>query len=544
MYLSVPASFLAGLPGTTNHIMKKYLILLLAALSLAVFSIQCERKETVQKPAEPDPLAINKNMFGLRVPRGLKHTSEGLAPGYIMFNPTNSASTYLINREGEVVHEWKGNYAVGSAYLNEDGSLFQLATDPDFPVFAGGGESGRIQKIRWDGKITWDFEYANEEHHAHHDIAVKPNGNILAIAWEARSAEEVLQAGRKPELIPKEGLWPTRIVEIRPEEPRGGKVVWSWHIWDHMIQDFDRNRDNYGNVAEHPELLDINVGRPLPPQITPDSMDKLHKARRAWRNQTAYNRGSDVYHVNAINYNAELEQLAFTSQVLSEIFIIDQSTTTEEAAGHAGGRYGRGGDFLYRWGNPAHYRKGDSTDQRLFGPHDVRWIENGRPGAGHLLVYNNDIPLIKDSLHYSAVYELDPPKDSSGQYQIGEDGRFGPAEPVWKYLAKDTISFYGSFVSGAERLKNGNTLINEGPKGRFFEVNPEGEIVWEYWNEFRGDIRHTNGDPVSPEPMAYMQFRANFIPADHPALRGRDLKPLDPQPEVFRLPPKENAGKD
>jgi hypothetical protein len=168
----------------------------------------------------------------------------------------------------------------------------------------------------------------------------------------------------------------------------------------------------------------------------------------------------------------------------------------------------------------------------------VRWIEKGKPGEDHLTIYNNNIPLIKDSISYSAVIEIDPPMDDSGNYTRLENGRFGPEEPLWQYLAKDTISFYGSFVSGAERLENGNTIINEGPKGRFFEVTPDGEIVWEYLNPYRGTIRETNGDTINPLPMAYMQFRANFIPADHPALQGRDLKPLEPQPEYFKLPPK------
>src|SRR5690606_13764817 len=127
-------------------------------------------------------------------------------------------------------------------------------------------------------------------------------------------------------------------------------------------------------------------------------------------------------------------------------------------------------------------RMGDSTDQQLFGQHDVRWIDKGKPGAGHLIVYNNDIPLIPDSLSYSAVYELDPPTDAEGHYQMIANGRLGPEKPVWHYIAKDTISFYGGFVPGAQRMATGNTFINEGPKGRFFEVTPEGEILWEYCN--------------------------------------------------------------
>jgi len=87
-------------------------------------------------------------------------------------------------------------------------------------------------------------------------------------------------------------------------------------------------------------------------------------------------------------------------------------------------------------------------------------------------------------------------------------------------------------------MQNGNTFINEGARGRFFEATPEGEIVWEYLNPYRGNIYHPNGDPHSTMPMTYIQFRSNFIPADHPALKGKKLEPLDPQPDVFKLPPK------
>lgn len=479
-------------------------------------------------------------MFGFRIPRGLTKSTEGLTDGYVMFVVNNSASTYLVNRKGEVVKEWKGNYGVLGAYLGDDGSLIQNAVDPDFPVFAGGGESGRIQKITWDNKIVWDFEYANEDHHVHHDFAVMPNGHVLAIAWEARSADNALAAGRKPEMIPKAGLWPDKIVEIEPQGKYGANIVWEWHVWDHLIQDFDSKKANYGKPADHPELLDFNVGKPVPPAITQDSMDILQAQGRVfWRNQTADNRGSEVYHFNAIKYNAALDQIVFSSPNLSEIFIIDHSTTTKEAATHSGGRLGKGGDFLYRWGNAQNYHRGDSTTQQLFGQHDVRWIEEGKTGAGNLTVFNNNVPgkVNSDSTNYSAVYELTPPVDQKGNYVIEKDKPFGPEQPTWKYMAADTLSFFSGFISGAHRMKNGNTFINEGAKARFFEVTPDGKIVWEYISPFRGEIRKPNGDPISPFPFAYMEFRATFIPADHPGLTGRKLEPLNPQPKPYLLPP-------
>ena len=341
-----------------------------------------------------------------------------------------------------------------------------------------------------------------------------------------------MAAGRNPKLIPKAGLWPDKIIEIEPIDETHGKIVWEWHIWDHLIQDYDNKKANYGNPTDHPELMDINTGDTLPAQISKDSMAILKKQGRAWRNETPENMGSDIYHVNAIKYNAELDQIAFSSPHLSEVFIIDHSTTTKEAAGHKGGRWGKGGDFLYRWGNPQNYRRGDSTTRELYGQHDIRWIEKGKPGEGHLMVFNNDIHY-RDSMNYSMIYEFVPPTDEKGNYVIEKGKPYGPEKPVWSYMAPDTISFWSSFISGAQRMNNGNTFINEGAKGRFFEVTKDGKIVWEYLDPYRGDIRRPNGDPMPAMPMTFIEFRGTFIPANHPALANRKLEPLNPQPKVY-----------
>jgi len=494
-----------------------------------------------EKPDDQASAKKDRNMFGHYISRGLTKTSEGLVPGYVMFAVPNSPFIYLVNRKGEVVHEWKGNYESFLVYLMDDGSIIQGANDPDYPVFGFGGPYGRIQKINWEGKMLWDFEYATEEYIVHHDFAVLPNGNILALVYDVMSYEESIANGRKPEMIPKSrGPWLEKIIEIVPQGKKDAKIVWEWHIADHLIQNYDSTKENYGNPADHPELLDFNMGSPIPPAITEDSLDILKAAGEAERNQTVDNKGSDIYHINAINYNAELDQIVLSSPSLNEIFIIDHSTTTEEAASHHGGKSGKGGDFFFRWGNPQNYHQGDSTDRKLFGQHDIRWIENDKPGAGNLTVYNNHIPMGPDSLDYSAVFEIAPIIDKDGNYVLLENNRFALEEPVWKYIAHDTVSFYGSFISGAHRMKNGNTFINEGPKGRFFEVTTEREIAWEYLNPYRGEIRKPNGDPKNAMFMTYSAFRSTFIPGDHPGLKGRDLNPIDPQPKEFKLPPKKD----
>ena len=85
---------------------------------------------------------------------------------------------------------------------------------------------------------------------------------------------------------------------------------------------------------------------------------------------------------------------------------------------------------------------------------------------------------------HSSVDELVLPVDESGRYARKPGAAFGPDQPVWSYTAPKKSDFYSFFISGAQRLPNGNTLICEGSNGRIFEVTPAGEIVWEYINPF------------------------------------------------------------
>jgi len=516
----------------------KFMFLQLLILLLAA---GCNKKEIVK---ETPPQANDRNLFGFGIQRGLIQNSEGLVDGYVMFAMPNSPFINLINRKGEVVHQWKSNYGAFNPYLQNDGSILLGADDPDYPVFGEGGPYGRIQKITWDGKMLWDFEYANEDHIVHHDFSVMPNGNVLAIAYEVMPYEEAISKGRKPELTVPDGPWLEKIIEIEPQGKNGGKIVWEWHLWDHLIQDQDAKKANYGMPKEHPELMDFNLGHHIEPAISEDSLDVLKSMGMAERNTTVGNRGSGVFHFNAIKYNADLDQIVVSSPAMNEIYIIDHSTTSKEAASHSGGKSGKGGDFLYRWGNPQNYQRGDSTHRQLFGQHDVRWIEQGKPGAGNLTVFNNYPPNEvsfndmgnSSKTNYSAIYEFTTPVDNKGMYLLEKDKPFGPDKPTWIYVAPDTLSFFSSFISGAHRMENGNTFINEGARGRFFEVTPDGKTVWEYANPYHGEIRKPNGDPVSPMFMPYSTFRSTFVPVSHPAFAGKELKPIDPQPQPFNLP--------
>ncbi len=510
----------------------------LLCIGLFFVSTNCSSPSTDAEIAASDSTAAPQGMppemirmAALDIERGVQLNGEESTPGYVIFTSLSGDDVYMIDKDGQVVHTWEGDLGAGPEYLMEDGRLLRGARDPNAPRFSGGGMMGRILEYSWDGELLWEYKLANENNLIHHDIAPMPNGNVLAIVYEHKTAEEAMQAGRTPHSTPKEGLWPDMIVEIEPQRPSGGRIVWEWHSWDHMVQEADPEKANYGMLSEHPELININSIDSLSKnEMTQEEFDAAIMRGDMAMNANADNRGSDMFHTNAINYNPVLDQIVVSVPDYNEIWVIDHSTTTAEAAGHTGGKHGKGGDLLYRWGNPESYGRGGPDDQRLGFQHDVRWIPEGYPGAGNLTVFNNNAPMT-DSIPYTQVLELTLPMDGNGRYVVPEEGPFGPEEPTWIY--SDKGKFFSPFISSAHRMKNGNTLVNAGPQGRLFEVTPEGEVVWDYYSPYIGSSKLPNGAPMQPTgPFKYAVFRATFVPMDHPALQGKTLAPISPQPET------------
>jgi Arylsulfotransferase (ASST) len=430
---------------------------------------------------------------------GLRSCQTGAYDGYTLFSPLYSPVTYLIDMHGRLVHSWASEGTPAHAvYLLEDGTLLRTLKIENHPVFMDpGGAGGQVQILAWNGDKLWDYQYSGDDHLLHHDVAMLPNGNVLMIAWKARTEAEALAAGRDSVSVNELGMYVTHLIEVERTGPESGNIVWEWDVWDHLIQDLDPCKENYGTVADHPELADINYGT---------------------------NPAPDWTHTNAINYNAELDQIVISVRFFHEIWVIDHSTTTAEAAGHTGGNSGKGGDLLYRWGNPQAYQAGDANDQRLFYQHDSQWIAAGLPGEGNILVFNNGYQ--RPAGHHSSVDELIAPRDENDQYIFPPGSSYGPEELVWTY--QDPGNFYSDFISGAQRLPNGNTLICEGASGRFFEVTSDKEIIWEYINPVANGDPLRQGDPVQDNQV----FRTHRYPPDYSGFDGRDLTPGD----VIELP--------
>ena len=324
-----------------------------------------------------------------------------------------------------------------------------------------------------------------------------PNGNVLMIAFEVKSEAEALAAGRNYNLLSDGELWPDHIIEVRPNGTEGGDIVWEWHAWDHLIQDFDETKENYGVVADHPGRLDVNF---------------VGNGRGAG--------GADWLHINSIDYNAELDQILLSAHNTSEIYVIDHNTTTEEAAGPAG-------DFLYRWGNPQAYGRGGPGEQELFVQHDARWIEDGKPGEGNILIFNNGG---SSSGTYTTVDEIVPPYDGQGGYHLDDGAGFGPTEAVWRHGVLESERFYSRNISGAHRLTNGNTLICDGAHGTFFEIDKNKDVVWKYINPVLPNTILSQGDtiPTNQNGFANSVFRCHRYSPSFNGFFGNDLSPLSP----------------
>ena len=422
--------------------------------------------------------------------------------GYILFNPLNHNTTYLINRNGERVHSWESAYVPGmSAYLSDKGFLFRAGRVTDDTYINSGGAGGIIEKFNWDGDVVWQFRYSSPTVRQHHDFEILPNGNLLLLAWEKKTREEAVQAGRDPSAIGAGQLWPDHLIEVQPEGIQGGKIVWEWHVWDHLIQDFDPSKDHYGFVEDHPELINLNH----------------------YQNTIA-----DWIHGNSLEYNQELDQIMFSSRGFDEVWIIDHSTTTAEARTGQGGKTGRGGDLIWRWGNPSAYNGGATQDQRLFGQHGLDWVCSEGQLESEVVIFNNGNG--RSPSIYSTIETLLLSPDESGNYPVATNGLFLPDNFQHTFVPLDSLSIYAPLFSNAIRLNNEHLLLCIGPRGTFIEYDEMGMEIWKYINPVTETGRILNqGESIGNHQASINSvFAIDHYGEDFPGFAGKVLTPSGP----------------
>ncbi|MEO9477740.1 MAG: aryl-sulfate sulfotransferase [Cyclobacteriaceae bacterium] len=414
---------------------------------------------------------------------GVTFLDSEASSGYTLFAPESHTSVFLINNCGGVINEWTfRDEANRSAYLLPNGNVIRAGN--------------KFLELRnWDNVLLWAYNLEANNFGLHHDIEPLPNGNILCIVYDYYSRAEMNSSGRNPEHT-DEKFKLDKIVELKIVGSSSVEIVWEWKLFDHLVQDLYPSKKNYGIVSQSPELVNINY-----------NLDE----------------GFNFSHINGIDYNEDLDQILFSARNLSEIYIIDHSVSSEQAATHTGGNSGMGGDIIWRWGNPQVYNRGSSQNQILIGQHDPKWVPNGYPDQGSITVFNNrpaEIITPGDSNEVvSSSIEIVTPLMSEGTYTMNNN-TFGPATPTFSWsgdiLDKTMIQ---AKKSGVETLANGNLLICESSIGRISEIDKEGKLYWSYTNPQGNEIH----EQYSTSLVSNSIFRAQRYPLDYSAFAGKNL---------------------
>ena len=458
----------------------------------------------------------------IRTVTGLSYWDRDRAfEGYTVFAAQGIGTTYALDMAGNVVHSWPIG---GNPRLLDNGNLFARDTD------------GSFHEVDWDGNTVWSYKETRPNYVSHHDYVRAFNPKLGApttfyIANRDVTQEECIALGCDP-ANDYSGAQIDTIVEVDMD----GNVIWEWRFVDHLVQDRYPDKANYvgegKTIADYPGRLNVNLpGRPV---------------RRDW------------LHLNAMDYNQDLDQVMFDT-VQGEVYIVDHGNTFVPGDPEASLALAAGpkGDLLYRFGDPARYGQGDPPrvledwtmsspgHKQIGGVHDIQWIDEGLPGAGNLLLFNNAQYLF-ERMPQSYVFEINPYLDADGNdtgryvnppdagYTVWESDNLRNTHKlpknlsnqiVWMYGSRSGQNFFSHIGSGAQRLPNGNTLICADTEGHIFEVTADGDLVWEYINPVTTDGEIV-AEMIDAPPMHNPVFRAFRYSADHPTFKGRTLTPM------------------
>jgi hypothetical protein len=418
----------------------------------------------------------------------IQQQPESVYEGYNLVFPHNQSNVFLLDNCGQIVHTWSGEITdrPGNAvYLLENGNLVKCkrksTSGPGSPIWAGGaGET--VEVLTWENELLHSFTLNDTSYRLHHDVEPLPNGNILMIAWESFDREAAIAAGRDTALLAQDKVWSEVILEWNPELD---SIIWEWHAWDHLVQDYDATKANFGTIAAALGRIDLNYD--------------------------VVNGNPDWLHINAIDYNPVLDQIVLSVPHFDELWIIDHNLTTAEAATGSG-------DLLYRWGNPQAYNSGTADAQQLFFQHDVQWLnptaQIGDSDFGVISLFNNRLP---DGTSSGNLLET----TTNGSYSFATVSYLPlDFDRTIIHPEQDERAFSPG-LSSAQFLPNGNALLLSGRWGFAYELTPENEVVWEYIVPLKAGRAVRQGEVLSSNDN--ITFRMTRYGVDYPAFEGRDL---------------------
>jgi hypothetical protein len=354
--------------------------------------------------------------------------------------PQNSTTVTLIDTNNNVIKTWTGltGQTAYSCYLMPGGYLWRSVKTSN-SSFSGGGLAGRVQKVDWNGNILFDYTISDANQISHHDFCPMDNGDVLLIVYDKKTAAQMTAAGATSNTARQL----EKIVQLHPTGTTTATIVWQWNLYDHLCQNANSSAANYvSSLVNNPQLFNVN-----------------------------YKVANDWWHMNGIDYNAALDQIVVSSHNMNEHFVIDHSTTTAQAATHTGGNSGKGGDFLYRWGNPSSY---GATGTTIFNvTHDAHWIPADCPNAGWLVGMNN-----KGVSSSQSSIDMYQPTWNGSTYTLTPGQAYLPSTYNYRHACKG----YTNNMGNSQQLPNGNMLVCLSTAGKIYEVTANGDSIWGYTN--------------------------------------------------------------
>jgi len=382
--------------------------------------------------------------------------------GYTVFITPDDDGVVVVDMNGRVVKTWTGlsGAAGGPARVLPGGYVI---------AGTGGGaphqEAPALLELDWNGQEVWRFDHVEQVKTAagqtiwsarqHHDWQ-RPS---YPAGYYAPGVQPEVKAG--PTLLLTHATVTNARVSERPlEDDRlieiswDGKISWDWRASDHV-----------------------------------DELGFSDDARAVIRQAVGYSRARDSYdwlHVNAASYVGPNHWYDAGDARFAPDNVLISSRESNFMAIVA-----RSGKIVWRMGPD--YRESEALTKlgQIIGQHNPHIIPKGLNGAGNLLVFDNG---------GAAGYGSSNPGAPDGRNAIRRgNSRVVEINPVtftkaWEYAVggAESYKFFSHYVSGAQRLPNGNTMITEGADGRIFEVTTAGAIVWEYVSPYFSKTGDTN----------------------------------------------------
>ena len=431
------------------------------------------------------------------------------------FTILSSGDGRLVDMNGNLVHLWKGplhhpNKLYPGGYLLTSTAAWKQ----------GHQDALQIQIRDFFDRVVWSFDQWQEGaandgggkiwvSRQHHDLQIKGNpvgyyipeadkldmakGTVLALGHYNVQNDRINKSVR----LVDDALYE---IDIATK-----KILWTWKAAEHL------DEMGFDDAA-----LKAMQNYKTPPKLEGDGFDWFHENCASYLGPNKwFDRGDARFHP---------DNIILDSREAGLLAIVD----------HASGR------IVWRTG--PYYRAGD--DKKLgwiLGPHHTHMVPKGLPGGGNILLFDNG-----GQSGYGLPNDNAPDGISVMQRAYSRVLEFDPIskEIVWEYAPnkksppdqKAGFDLYSPFISSAQRLPNGNTLITEGSDGRIIEVTKDQEVVWEYLSPYLWDS--------SVPSIRNLVYRAYRVPYDWVAQLAKPKEsPVDPGPNYRLVIPAKDGTK-